>query len=192
MLIGRGRVVHNGQELVVGRRVEQEEHLIQQDAFRLAAGRLQHEALTRPPQLVRRLAFGRYEVVESVMGKRKPRVQQAEIVQQFGARLREPRQARDTTQADLARAAQVARSHLSKLEKGEAAPGLDLLDRLAKASGTTVLGLLPPPAPAGDVVAQRDQIRKVFESVLGKAGGETLQLLERLLAYLAESPSTKR
>ena len=126
------------------------------------------------------------------MGKRKPRVQQAEIVQRFGTRLRELRQARDTTQADLAREAQVALSHLSKLEKGEAAPGLDLLDRLAKALGTTVVDLLPPPAPGGDGGAQRDQIRKVLESVLAKAGAETLTLLELFLTRLAESPSAKR
>ena len=126
------------------------------------------------------------------MGKRKPRVQQAEIVQRFGTRLRELRQARDTTQADLAREAQVALSHFSKLEKGEAAPGLDLLDRLAKALGTTVADLLPPPAAAENVDDQRDQIRKAFESVLAKAGGETLRLLELFLARLVEAPSSKR
>jgi transcriptional regulator with XRE-family HTH domain len=125
------------------------------------------------------------------MGKRKSRVQQAEIVQRFGTRLRELRQARDTTQADLAHEAQVALSHLSKLEKGEAAPGLDLLDRLAKALRTTVVDLLPQPA-AENVDDQRDQIRKAFESVLAKAGGETLRLLELFLARLVESPSSKR
>jgi transcriptional regulator with XRE-family HTH domain len=140
----------------------------------------------------RHLAFGRYEEVERDMGKRKPRVQQAEIVQRFGARLRELRQARDTTQADLARAAQVALSHLSKLEKGEAAPGLDLLDRLAKALGTTVADLLPQSVAVENVDDQRGQIRKAFESVLLKAGGETLRLLELFLARLAESPSSKR
>src|SRR5579871_6608641 len=98
------------------------------------------------------------------MGKRKPKVQQAEIVQQFGARLRELRQAR-TTQANLARDAQVALSHLSKLEMGNATPGLDLLDRLAKALGTTITDLLPPLA-VGNVDDQRDHIRKAFEAVL--------------------------
>lgn len=126
------------------------------------------------------------------MGKRKPRIQQAEIVQQFGVRLRELRQARNTTQADLAREAQVALSHLSKLEKGEAAPGLDLLDRLAKALGVTVVDLLPPPTAVENVENQREQIRKLFEDVLTKAGNETLRLLELFLTRLAESPSLKR
>ena len=126
------------------------------------------------------------------MGKRKPRVQQAKIVQQFGARLRELRQGRSTTQADLAREAQVALSHLSKLEKGEAAPGLDLLDRLATALGTTITDLLPQPAAAGDASNQRDQVKKLFESVLPKAGPETLGMLEVLLSRLAESSSSNR
>jgi transcriptional regulator with XRE-family HTH domain len=110
---------------------------------------------------------------------------------QDGARLRELRQARETTQADLARDAQVALSHLSKLEKGEAAPGLDLIERLATALRTTVVDLLPQPAVA-NAEGQRDQIRKAFEAVLTKAGGETLRLLELFLARLAESPSSKR
>lgn len=125
------------------------------------------------------------------MGKRKPRIQQAEVVRQFGSRLRELRQARDTTQADLAREAQVALSHLAKLEKGEAAPGLDLLERLAKALGTTITDLLPQP-PAEGAGDRREQVKKLFEGVLSKTGPETLGMLEVLLARLAESPSAKR
>lgn len=126
------------------------------------------------------------------MGKRKPRIQQVEIVRQFGARLRELRQARDTTQADLAREAQVALSHYSKLEKGESAPGLDLLDRLARALGTTIPDLLPQPPTTVDANSLRDQVKKVFESVLPEAGPETLGMLEVFLSRLAESPSSKR
>src|SRR5437899_2997431 len=104
------------------------------------------------------LVSWRYEEVERDMGKRKKIVEQAEIVKRFGSRLRELRQGRSTTQADLAREAQVALSHLAKLEKGEAAPGLDLLDRLAKALETTITDLLPPPAAAEDADSHREQI----------------------------------
>ena len=47
------------------------------------------------------------------------------------------------TQAELARQAHVSLPYISKLETAGAAPGLDLLDRLAKALGTTVTDLVP-------------------------------------------------
>lgn len=126
------------------------------------------------------------------MGKRKKIVEHAEVVQQFGVRLRELRLARDITQADLAEKAQVALSHLSKLEKGEAAPGLDLLDRLAKALNTTISDLLPRPSASADSGDQKEQVRIAFEVILSRAGGETLEMVRVFLSRLAESSSLGR
>src|SRR5687768_3334207 len=107
------------------------------------------------------------------MGKREKIVEHAAVVRQFGARLKEVRLARNVTQADLAEKAQVALSHLSKLEKGEAAPGPDLLDRLAKALDSTITDLLPRPTPSDDSDDQKERVRTALEAVLSRAGDET-------------------
>ena len=54
MLIRRGRIGQNSQELVISWRIQEEENLIQQDVFGFVACRFQHEAFTRPAQLVGR------------------------------------------------------------------------------------------------------------------------------------------
>ena len=126
------------------------------------------------------------------MGKRKKIVEHAEVVRQFGARLREVRQSRSVTQADLAEKAQVALSHLSKLEKGEAAPGLELLDRLAKALETTITDLLPRPTSSDDSDDQQERVRAAFEAVIARAGDETLEMVRVFLSRLAESSSLGR
>ena len=95
------------------------------------------------------------------------------------------------TQAELARRAHVALSHLSKLEKGDAAPGLDLLDRLAQALGSTVTGLLPSPS-SESAEAHREQVKRLFEGYVSEAGPETLAMLEAFLIRLTEAASSKR
>ena len=97
-----------------------------------------------------------------------------------------------TTQAELARQAHVALSHLSKLERGDAAPGLDLIDRLAQALGITVSGLLPTTGSSEAAEGQRERVRKQFEGLVSEAGSDTLSVLEGLMTRLAESASSKR
>jgi len=118
------------------------------------------------------------------MAKRKAGIRQAEIVQQFAARLRERRQAQGLTQAVLARQAHVALSHLSKLENGEAAPGLDLLDRLARALGTTVTQLLPATSDPTALTELRERTRQLFDGVVGRADADVLAALNTFLARL--------
>lgn len=125
------------------------------------------------------------------MAKRKNPIRHAEIVRQFAVRLRELRQAKGLTQADLARQAQVALSHLSKLERGDAAPGLDLIDRLARALGTTVTGMLPMTGSPDDAEAHRERVRKLFEGLVSEAGPNTLAVLEGLLTRLSEAATSK-
>jgi transcriptional regulator with XRE-family HTH domain len=118
------------------------------------------------------------------MAKRKAKIEQVQIVQQFASRLREIRQSQGKTQAELARQASVALSHLSKLESGDAAPGLDLLDRLAKALGTTVPQLLPPATDPAALSEMRERTRQLFDGVLGRADADVLSLLNTFLARL--------
>lgn len=126
------------------------------------------------------------------MAKRKTRIQHAEIVQRFALRLRETRLSRGMTQAELARQSQVTLSYIGRLESSGAAPGIDLLDRLATALGTSVADLLPtqPSPDTVDVLKQRAQ--KLFDGLLEHADRETLLMLNPLLARLGESKARGR
>lgn len=118
------------------------------------------------------------------MGKKRPIKRQDEIVGRFAARLREVRSARGMTQADLATAAKVTETYITRLEAGRAAPGIDLVNRLAKALGTTVADLLPQEDPPDPEATLRRQARKLADDLIGSADRETLQLLVPLLARL--------
>ena len=126
------------------------------------------------------------------MSKRKPVIQHAEIVERYSARLRELRSSRGLTQVELARKAGVTASYVWRLESGGAAPGIDLVERLATALGTTVHDLLPTTVAPETVVVLRDQARKLFEGLLESADRETLLMLNPLLARLGESPTRRR
>ena len=121
------------------------------------------------------------------MAKRKTRVRQAEIVGLFASRLRELRLSRGLTQAELARQAHVTVSYIWRLETGGAAPGIDLVDRLARALGTSPTDLLPATAPADALPILRQQAEKLLETILQTADRETLLMLNPMLACVAES-----
>src|SRR5436190_22632819 len=101
-----------------------------------------------------------------LMRARKSRIKQGEIVEHFAARLRELRHSRGMTQVELARQAHVTPSYIGRLESAGAAPGIDLLDRLAKALGTSLHDLLPTITPAETLPILRDQARKLFETLI--------------------------
>ena len=121
------------------------------------------------------------------MAKRKRRIDHAEIVRLFAARLRELRHSRGFTQAELAGKAHVTTSYIGRLESGGAAPGIDLVDRLAKALGTTVQELLPTTASPETLTVLQEQTKKLFDSLFLAADRETLLMLNPLLARLNES-----
>ena len=64
---------------------------------------------------------------------------------QFGARLREIRQARGLTQEQLAEKASISLNFLNLIERGERGPSFDSLERLAKALKQPVAELFLPP-----------------------------------------------
>ena len=77
------------------------------------------------------------------MPQRKKIIRHDEIVARFGQRLRELRLGTGMSQAELARQADVTTNYISRLEGGGAAPGIDLVARLALALGVPIADLLP-------------------------------------------------
>lgn len=126
------------------------------------------------------------------MPSRKRTVRQAGIVLAFAERLRGTRQARGMTQRELAERAEVTFTYISRLEAGESAPGIDLIERLARALGVGVTDLLPATTEAGTTDENRGRVKGLFEAVLPKAGPETLTMIGVFLARVAESPSVSR
>jgi transcriptional regulator with XRE-family HTH domain len=126
------------------------------------------------------------------MARRRPRTRQAEIVRRFAARLRELRRSRGFSQAELARRAVVTPSYVARLEAGGAAPGIDLVDRLAQALGVTPADLLPTQTPPDTDVVLRERVTALFQTLLRTADRETLLMLAPLLARLTESPVANR
>src|SRR5947207_16005891 len=120
------------------------------------------------------------------MSKRKTRIEHAEIVRLFAARLRELRHSRGMTQAELARQAKVTTSYIGRLESGGAAPGIDLVDRLAKALGTTINDLLPQAASPDTLTVLREQAQRLFDALVKHADRETFLLLNPLLQRLSD------
>src|SRR5436305_7186753 len=112
--------------------------------------------------------------------RRKRRVEQDEAVRLFAARLKEVRASRGMTQAELSRAARVTASYIWRLESGGAAPGIDLVARLAAALGTTSHDLLPVAAPPDTTAVLRSHARGLFDALLAAADRETLLMLNPL------------
>jgi transcriptional regulator with XRE-family HTH domain len=125
------------------------------------------------------------------MAKRR-RIRHAEIVDLFAARLREVRHSRGMTQAELARQAHVTVSYVGRLESAGAAPGIDLVERLAKALGTAVADLLPTTTAPDTVAVLRDQAKNLAETLAQTADRETLLMLCPLLSRLVESSGKGR
>lgn len=126
------------------------------------------------------------------MAKKKTQIQHAEIVSRFGARLRELRHSRGMTQAELAKHARITASYVGRLEGGGAAPGIDLVGRLAKALGSTIHDLLPEDASPDTEAVLRDRARDLADQLISGADRETLLMLCPLLARLGESPTRRR
>lgn len=59
--------------------------------------------------------------------------------------LRDHRKARRLSQVQLAAASKVSQTYISEIERGEAEPSADVIERLAKAMNTNVWRLLHPP-----------------------------------------------
>ena len=94
------------------------------------------------------------------------------------------------SQVELARQAEITTNYVSRLEGGRAAPGIDLVARIALAIGVPIADLLPTATPAPDeLAATRRQAKKLFDSLLQTEDRAVLLLLTQLLARLSDATS---
>jgi transcriptional regulator with XRE-family HTH domain len=122
------------------------------------------------------------------MAKRKKTIRHDEIVALFGQRLRERRLERGMSQAELAHQAEVTTNYVSRLEGGGAAPGIDLVARLATSLGVTVADLVPMPAPPKkELSVLREQAQRLFDLLLQTEDRAVLSILTQLLSRLSEA-----
>ena len=132
------------------------------------------------------LTFGRF-TQRGPMPTRKRRVRHAEIVTVFAGRLRTLRVSRGMTQAELARQAHVTTSYIWRLENGSSAPGIDLVERLANALGTTAGDLISSGDKPDTFAALKSQAERLFAAFTHSADQEDLLMLNPLLARLVRS-----
>jgi transcriptional regulator with XRE-family HTH domain len=123
------------------------------------------------------------------MAQPKKTIRHDEIVARFGQKLRELRLSRGMSQAELARQSEVTTNYISRLEGGGAAPGIDLVARLALSLGVPMAELLPATPVLNDLAATRQQAKKLFDSLLQTEDRAVLLLLTQLLARLSEATS---
>lgn len=126
------------------------------------------------------------------MAAAKKRIEHDEVVRLFAARLRRLRSERGMTQAELAIHAGVSVAYVGRLERGRAAPGIDLVAKLAQALGVRAGELLPDGPPADGPAVLRAQARRLFDGLVKTDNEPTLSLLTQLLAKLAESEAGGR
>jgi transcriptional regulator with XRE-family HTH domain len=123
--------------------------------------------------------------------RRKIQIVHDPIVRLFAERLRSLRVSRGMTQAELAEKAEVTTTYISRLEGAGAAPGIDLVARLAAALGTTTTELLPVSEVLDPLPVLKDQAQKLLNSLLETGDCESFQQLNPFLALLVEA-SAKR
>ena len=126
------------------------------------------------------------------MARKKGSIDHAPIVSRFGARLRELRVSRGMTQAQLADSASVTPSYVGRLEAGGSAPGIDLVERLARALGSSLAELLPAEEPPDTLEVLKAQARSLCDTLLEKADRETLLMVNPMLARVIESLAKSR
>jgi transcriptional regulator with XRE-family HTH domain len=126
------------------------------------------------------------------VARRRVRIQHAQVVWLFAAGLLEVWHLPGMTQAELARQAHVTTSYIGRLESGGAAPGIDLVDRLARALGTTTADLLPTAASPDTLAVLRQRAQGLFDNLMQTADRETLLMVNPLLARLVESSARSK
>jgi transcriptional regulator with XRE-family HTH domain len=124
------------------------------------------------------------------MARPKKEIEYDEIVRRFAGRLREVRVQRGMTQAQLADRAEVSVAYVGRLERGGAAPGVDLVARLAAALGLKAAELLPAEDPPDAKEVLRDQARLLFDGVVQTDDEALLGLLVQLLSRLSQTAAS--
>lgn len=128
-------------------------------------------------------------------GQRQNKVRKAhaDIVQTFARRIREVRKQRGLSQQGLSAKAGVNLAYLGRLERAEAAPGIDMLDRIAGALGVAPAALLATDArPREDAAALRSQAEENLLKAARKATDPTILQTLAVLGQLLEDACSRR
>lgn len=115
--------------------------------------------------------------------------EQEPIVRRFAARLRAVRQACGMTQLQLAEKAEVSVAFVGRLERGQAGPGIDIVEKLAAALATTPGDLLPAAAEPDPAGLLAEQARHLLDTLIATGDQVSLSLAVQLLARLGQTAS---
>jgi transcriptional regulator with XRE-family HTH domain len=126
------------------------------------------------------------------MPRRRVPIRQSELVRRFAARLRQLRNSRGMTQADLARKASVTPSYVSRLEGAKVAPGIDMIERLAVVLGVLPADLLPTDDSPDPLPILKDQAKEMLATLLERGDREAFFRLNPFLALLVEAATKRR
>jgi transcriptional regulator with XRE-family HTH domain len=126
---------------------------------------------------------------------------------QFGLRIRQLRQAKAMSQESFANHAGIARSYMSRIERGRAEPRFEALEKLANGLGVTLPTLFEPPtteasAPTRSVKVPFDKDGTCFNPTLRqkragtfvvgeKESRQRFATFEDALTYLSRMPVAK-
>ena len=116
---------------------------------------------------------------------RKKRIDHHPVVKTFAARLRATRRERGMSQMALAHRSLVTYSYIGKLERAEAAAGIDMLGRLADALGVNPAMLITDVKnPTSSLPVVREQIQRHVKKLLGRDAEESLQAIAVVMGLL--------
>lgn len=90
-----------------------------------------------------------------------------EDARRFGSQLRAFRTARGMSLSEVEKRSDVSRSMLSKIERGQASPTIQLASRIAKALETSLSRLLGAADPRSSFIVARQDERQLFRDVNG-------------------------
>jgi transcriptional regulator with XRE-family HTH domain len=91
------------------------------------------------------------------------------------------------SQAELASGASITTNYVSRLEGGGPAPGIDLVARLASALGVPLADLLLAIPVPDDLAVARQQVKRLFDTLLQSEDRAVMLLLTQVLARLVEA-----
>ena len=115
---------------------------------------------------------------------RKKKIEHDQIVKAFAERLREHRRRMGMSQHSLATTANVNVGYLGKLERAEAAPGLDMVGRLAHALGIAPTELIAIDGTPTGLNTLKTQVKRKVDQILSREDMPALQSLSVLLGLV--------
>jgi transcriptional regulator with XRE-family HTH domain len=118
---------------------------------------------------------------------RKKTIKQDPVVAEFACRLRAARTKLGLSQQELAFQAHVNVGYMGKLERGEAAPGLDMVARLARALGIGPGDLVGGERETSPLPVLKAQIQRKTNQLLSRDDVPALQALSVLLGHVDNS-----